>query len=123
MSGERHVDRRLHARLMERVGVSELTGLSRLAPAERRLRVREEALALLREEGELLPHDALTRVVNGIADRVVGFGPIEALLRDPEVTEVMVNGPDDVFVERKGRVERVPDVLFEGEEDVVHVMG
>ncbi len=37
---------------------------------------------------------------------VVGLGPIEFLLKDPEVTEVMVNGPGDVYVERKGRIER-----------------
>jgi len=38
-------------------------------------------------------------------------------------TEVMVNGPDDVYVERKGRLEKVTDGLFEGEEAVLHVMG
>jgi type IV secretory pathway ATPase VirB11/archaellum biosynthesis ATPase len=41
-------------------------------------------------------------VVNEISDEVVGFGPIEFLLKDPDVTEVMVNAPDDVFVEREG---------------------
>src|SRR5206468_10432977 len=62
------------------------------------------------------------RVVNEISDDVVGFGPIEFLLKDPSVTEVMVNGPDDVFVEREGRLERVPDRLFEGEEPVLHLI-
>jgi hypothetical protein len=38
------------------------------------------------------------------------------------VTEVMVNGPVDVFVEREGRIERVPDRLFEGEEPVLHLI-
>jgi pilus assembly protein CpaF len=41
-------------------------------------------------------------VVNQVSDDVVGFGSIEFLLKDPSVTEVMVNGPDDVFVEREG---------------------
>src|SRR4051812_12741064 len=39
------------------------------------------------------------------------------------VTEVMVNRPNDVFVEREGRIERVRDRLFEGKETVVHLMG
>ncbi len=39
------------------------------------------------------------------------------------MTEVMVNGADDVYVERKGRIERVQGGLFEGEEAVLHVMG
>jgi pilus assembly protein CpaF len=60
--------------------------------------------------------------VNEVSDDVVGFGPIEFLLKDPTVTEVMVNGPDDVFVEREGRIERVPDRLFEGEEPVLHLI-
>ena len=122
MSATGSGDGTIRERVTQRIGVEGLAALARLSPAERRLRVREATLSMLREDGEPLPHEALTRLVNGIADRVVGFGPIEALLRDPEVTEVMVNGPDDVFVERKGRIERVPDVLFEGEEDVVHVI-
>jgi pilus assembly protein CpaF len=87
------------------------------------MRVREEAMAVLRERGAILPARELARMVNEISDDVVGFGPIEFLLKDPTVTEVMVNGPDDVFVEREGRIERVPDRLFEGEEPVLHLMG
>jgi pilus assembly protein CpaF len=61
-------------------------------------------------------------VVNEVSDAVVGMGPIEFLLKDPDVTEVMVNGPDDVYVERKGRIGRVGDRLFEGEEAVFHLI-
>jgi pilus assembly protein CpaF len=70
----------------------------------------------------MLPQNALADVVNAVSDAVVGMGPIEFLLKDPEVTEVMVNGPDDIYVERKGRIERVADRLFEGEEAVLHVI-
>jgi pilus assembly protein CpaF len=93
------VKRRLHDRLVRRV---DARGLGDAEPAARRLLVREEALAILREEGHILPQDALARVVNEVSDRVVGLGPIESLLRDPEVSEVMVNGADDVYVERRG---------------------
>src|SRR5919198_1622823 len=113
------VRRILHDRLLQRVDAAELASVG---SAERRLTVRDQALAVLEEEGYLLPHDELARIVNQVSDRVVGFGPIEPLLRDPEVTEVMVNGADDVFVERKGRIERVQDGLFEGEEAVLHVI-
>jgi pilus assembly protein CpaF len=97
-------------------------GLATSPPAERRVRVRQEALELLRQRGALLPQRELARIVNEVSDEVVGFGPIEPLLQDPTVTEVMVNGPDDVFVEREGRIERVRDRLFEGEESVVHLI-
>jgi pilus assembly protein CpaF len=86
------------------------------------VRVREAALELLREHGTILPRSELARVVNEVSDEVVGFGPVEFLLKDPDVTEVMVNGPDDVYVERKGRIERAPDGLFEGEEAVLHLI-
>ncbi len=86
------------------------------------MRVREEALTLMRENGALLPQRDLARVVNEVSDEVVGFGPIEFLLKDPDVTEVMVNGPDDVYVEREGRIEKVEDRLFEGEESVLHLI-
>jgi pilus assembly protein CpaF len=113
------VRRQLRAQLRERV---DARGLSAAPRTERRLRVREEALSLMRESGALLPQRDLARVVNEVSDEVVGFGPIEFLLRDPGVTEVMVNGPDDVYVEREGRIERVEDRLFEGEESVLHLI-
>ncbi|HYX79900.1 MAG TPA: CpaF family protein [Actinomycetota bacterium] len=113
------VRRQLHERLLERV---DARGLEAVPRAERRLRVREEAFEILRTQGHILPQRALTRIVNEVSDAVVGLGPIEFLLKDPEVTEVMVNGPDDVYVERKGRIERVEERLFEGEEPVLHVI-
>jgi pilus assembly protein CpaF len=113
------VKRKLHARLLSRV---DARSLGSSEPSERRLRVREEALAILREERHILPRAELARVVNEVSDRVVGLGPIEPLLRDPEVSEVMVNGADDVYVERRGRIESVESGLFEGEEAVLHVI-
>jgi len=113
------VRKSLHERLIGRVDARQLDAMPR---AERRLRVREVALSLLREQGHMLPHSALADVVNAVSDAVVGMGPIEFLLKDPDVTEVMVNGPGDVYVERKGRIERVVGRLFEGEEAVLHVI-
>src|SRR5437762_12135905 len=113
------VRRELRDQLRQRV---DARGLAAAPPTERRLRVREEAMAVLRERGAILPPRDLARMVNEVSDEVVGFGPIEFLLKDPDVTEVMVNGPDDVYVEREGRIERAPDGLFEGEEAVMHLI-
>jgi pilus assembly protein CpaF len=114
----RSVRGRVRTRLLERSDVD----LERLAPPERRLRVRQEVLAVLREERAILPVETITDVVNQVSDEVVGLGPLERLLRDPEVSEVMVNGADDVFVERKGRIERVEGLVFEGEGQVFHLI-
>ena len=115
----RRLKSQVAARVRERV---DATKLATFAPTERRLRVREEALAVLREQRAVLPVRELSRLVNEVSDEVVGLGPIEFLLKDPEVSEVMVNGADDVYVERKGRVERVERGLFEGEEAVYHLI-
>ncbi|MGZ8605225.1 MAG: hypothetical protein ACXWX9_10805 [Actinomycetota bacterium] len=74
------VRRGLHERLLRRI---DARTLGRVPRAERRLLVREEALAVLREQGHILPRGALARVVNEVSDAVVGMGPIEFLLRDP----------------------------------------
>jgi pilus assembly protein CpaF len=51
-----------------------------------------------------LSHADRTRIVQEVSDEILGHGPLEGLLRDSEVTEIMVNGPDQVYVERSGRV-------------------
>jgi pilus assembly protein CpaF len=84
--------------------------------------VREEAVAVLREAGAVVPALELSRLIASVSDELVGLGPIERLLKDPDVTEVMVNGPSAVFVERKGRIERVDPGPFEGEEAVIHLI-
>ena len=82
------VRRSLHERLIGRVDARQLDAMPR---AERRLRVREEALSLLREQGHMLPQSALADVVNAVSDAVVGMGPIEFLLKDPDVTEGLLS--------------------------------
>jgi pilus assembly protein CpaF len=99
-----------------------LAELQRASGSERRLRVREEVLTVLREQRAILPAAAVTDMVNQVSDEVVGLGPIERLLKDPEVSEVMVNGADDVYVERKGRIEKVDGLVFEGEDQVFHLI-
>ena len=60
------------------------------------------ARALLKEEAPLADPDIATAVT----DALVGLGPIEVLLRDPAISDVLVNGPDEVWVERLGRLQR-----------------
>jgi len=102
------VRRSLHERLIGRVDARQLDAMPR---AERRLRVREEALSLLREQGHMLPQSALADVVNAVSDAVVGMGPIEFLLKDPEITEGFPSA------RTRGTVlERIPDGGHEGPE-------
>ena len=81
-----------------------------LADASGPVRV-EQLAALVGEEAPLLGNRQRARVVEELLAEVHGLGPLEPLLADPAVTEVMVNGPDHVWVERAGCLERVPIVL------------
>jgi pilus assembly protein CpaF len=58
----------------------------------------------LAAEGVVAAPDRWARLVRDLVDELGGLGPLEALLRDPAVTDVLVNGPDEVFVEREGRL-------------------
>jgi pilus assembly protein CpaF len=61
------------------------------------------------------------RLVEVLFDEVVGLGPLEALLRDPDVSEVMVNRPEQIFVERKGKIE-LTSLAFEDEASLRRVI-
>jgi pilus assembly protein CpaF len=102
----------LRARVRARLLGSSVAALDPLSPPERRIRVRDEVMSVLREARIILPAGVVNDVVNQVSDEVVGLGPVERLLKDPEVSEIMVNGVDDVYVERKGRVERVEGLVL-----------
>jgi pilus assembly protein CpaF len=77
----------------------------------------EEVRALVDEEAALLGPADRAELTARIVRDTVGLGPLEDLLADPAVEEVMVNGPDDVYVERAGRIEAV-DTRFADEEEL-----
>ena len=77
----------------------------------------DEVRALVDEEVALLGQATREELAARIVRDTVGLGPLEDLLADPAVEEVMVNGPDEVYVERAGRIEEV-DVRFPNEEEL-----
>jgi pilus assembly protein CpaF len=70
--------------------------------------LRAAVAAALRDEGILLPAPSFAATVRAVADELTGLGPLAPLLADPVVTDVLVNGPFEVWVERDGRIERTP---------------
>jgi len=102
--------------------------LSELSPSVDTNNVMEVRRALDRIFGEILQEEELplTRAErNDLFEQVVadilGLGPIEPFLRDDTVTEILVNGPDQVFVERNGMLE-LTDVRFGGDAEVMRVI-
>ncbi len=83
--------------------------------------IRDMYEALLEEERVVLSRAERERLFEQIVAEILGLGPLETLLSDDTVTEVMCNGPKKIFVERKGRIERA-NVSFESNEHLMRVI-
>jgi pilus assembly protein CpaF len=113
-AGDGDLKQRVHRRLVATGGVdpldvtaSPLDGLDAHAGPRRRVAVRTRLAELLRDEAPLLSPARFERLLRELTDEVSGLGPLEPLLADPEVSEVMLNGPGRAYVERAGRLEEV----------------
>jgi pilus assembly protein CpaF len=76
---------------------------------------------VLAEENILLSRPEKQRLFEQIAADILGFGPLQPLLEDESVTEIMVNGAKNIYVERKGKIHRAP-VSFESDDHVMRVI-
>ena len=61
------------------------------------------------------------KIISEVLDEVIGLGPIEQLIKDPDISEVMVNGPKQIFVERRGKIEQV-GFTFRDNDHVLHII-
>jgi pilus assembly protein CpaF len=74
-----------------------------------------------RQTGLNLPDSLRSQIFRDVIDELIGYGPIQPLLDDPEITEVMVNGPKQVYIEREGKVIKT-SITFESDEHVIRVI-
>jgi pilus assembly protein CpaF len=100
----------LRARLVERARDGEAGGS-----------LEEQVGALVEREAAALPEAERADLAERVVLLATGLGPLEPLLADPSVDEVMVNGPAEVYVERRGRLERA-GVEFAGEAELMHAI-
>jgi pilus assembly protein CpaF len=91
------------------------------SPTEREAQVNEALKNAYEQTGLKLPESIRLELFQDILDELVGFGPIQDLLNDPEITEVMVNRPEKVYIERKGKLYET-HVKFENEDHVMRVI-
>ncbi len=102
--------RKLHYKVVEGLGPTLYS--AQMSDAELKLRVMEMLeWALEQEQSVPLARADRLALLQEIADDVLGYGPIDPFLADPDITEVMVNGPHSVWVERHGRLSKT-DVRF-----------
>ena len=73
------------------------------------------------EEGLALTRAERVRMLEQITDEIIGLGPLEPLLRDESISEVMVNGPRQVYIERSGRLE-LTNVVFQNDDHVMRII-
>ena len=102
--------------------IAELDPRMDLSNAEEVRRTVEETFAsVLEAEGISLPRADRVRLFEAISAEILGFGPIEPLLKDPSINEVMVNGPTQVYIERQGKLV-LTDVAFQDNDHVMRVI-
>src|SRR3972149_1820719 len=99
---------RIHQMLIEELDADQISAM----PAEERRKVVEQASeTLLRREIPSVGGITRDQIVARVVDEVIGLGPIDPLLRDPSISEVMVNAPEEGYFERDGIIYEA-DVLF-----------
>ena len=111
--------------LKNRVQVKLLSGLEPTTDPSRTAEVRRTIQELfeqiLAEENIVLSRPERGRMYEQIAAEILGFGPLQTLLEDEDITEIMVNGAKNIYIERRGKIHRVP-TTFESNEHVMRIV-
>ncbi|MFL6600898.1 MAG: CpaF family protein [Steroidobacteraceae bacterium] len=101
--------------------VMDLSLMGNLEDREARSQIREICERLITEDQAPLSLASRQRVVKRIEDEVLGLGPLEPLLSDKTVSDILVNGPKQVYVERRGRLE-LTDVHFNNDAHLMNII-
>jgi pilus assembly protein CpaF len=109
---------RVHDRLLK---IMDLSLIVTIDEAVAREQIRDTGRRLLEEEAAPLNLDQRRRVLKHIEDEVMGLGPLESLLADKKVADILVNGANQVYVERRGRME-LTDVKFNDDAHLLHII-
>jgi pilus assembly protein CpaF len=108
----------LHQQLVANMDLSVLGTLNR---AELRAEVRRMAEELCQRSSNLLNRGERERLVSEVLDETFGLGPLEPLMADPTISDILINGHNVVYVERNGRLER-SDVAFTDARHLLHII-
>src|SRR5690242_14074586 len=109
---------RLHQRLLEEIN---LAAIEKLPPEAFREQTGSLITKLLKAERVQLNQREQTQITNDVIDEMVGLGPLEPLLKDPTINDILVNTHRQVFVERQGRLELTP-VIFQDERHLLRII-
>jgi pilus assembly protein CpaF len=114
------VKSRIHEQLLNRLNLERLSQVKR---DEAEPELRSVIGALLEREAETTPLSLNERdtIVVDVLNELFGLGPLEAILRDPDVSDILVNGYNKIFVEKNGRIEPV-DAVFKDDRHLMRII-
>lgn len=110
--------RLIHGKLVEKLDLSRLGDLDG-DTLRREIRLVVEHLC--DTENPLLNRSERERLIEEVLDETFGFGPLEMLLKEPGVADIMINGPRHVFIEKEGRIQR-SNVVFRSDEHLLQIL-
>ena len=112
------IKRNVHARLLATLNLNEAR---QLPPEQLEQECSRQVEMLLNQENHPLSAPEKKKLVREVLDDVFGLGPLEALMRDPKVSDILVNGCNTIYVERNGRLTR-SDLRFRDDDQLIRVI-
>lgn len=97
-----NIKREIHLRLIEKL--SDVIFKQKVSDAELKLKVHREVQGLLSENDTPMTVEEKKKITDALIDDVVGYGPVEEFLKDNEITEIMVNNPSTIYIEKFGKI-------------------
>jgi pilus assembly protein CpaF len=110
--------RRIHGQLVDRL---DMNRVNEMDPASLRAEIRGVVEHLCDAEDPLLARADRQRLVDEILDETFGLGPLELLIKDDKIGDIMINGPRDVFIEKGGRIQR-SEVTFRDNDHLLQII-
>ncbi|HBE67433.1 MAG TPA: pilus assembly protein CpaF [Planctomycetaceae bacterium] len=99
------IKRRIHNKLVDKLDLSRVGDMQ---GDQLRREIRMVVEHLCDQENTLLNRTERDRIIDEVLDETFGLGPLELLLKDSTISDIMINGPKDIFVERSGQLEKTP---------------
>jgi pilus assembly protein CpaF len=110
--------KQIHARLVERL---DFTRVKDLTSDALRRDIRRVIEHLCDTENPLLNRMEREKLIEEVLDETLGFGPLEPLLKDPTISDILVNGPKKIYIERRGKLEKT-DVTFRDNDHLLQII-
>lgn len=108
-------------RVFEEITPAEILREKQESPDQVKLKIRNICLQTIQASKRVLPIEYQEQIIHRLLNEIFGFGMIQPLLEDPSISEIMINAPDSVFIERDGKLIK-SDVQFESPTQIVQII-